>query len=183
MAVFMLDAVIAHLVKTYGSSYAYTLLYFPALHTVQPVHSAIEAVLKDHVLVPTITTWYSYFPHFYLSEKAKTKSRELCENLKQALSGFDISVTCDLPGGSLNKRAVQQSEPQPGPQPSPGPPGPADKNAVEMVHIVLWSVLFFIVSLVYSCYHLSVIDGSNEPEFKTPSFEMGGGRAKTQKVQ
>jgi len=207
-AVSMLDAAIAHLVKTYGPDYALTLLYFPSLHDVQPVQSAIEAVLKNHVLLPSsVTTWYSFFPHFYLGAKAKAKSGELCESLQKVLSEYDVTVSCDRTSSSL-KRALQQSEPTPLPQPSPlsgpqpaplspqapsvpqpapsPPPGPpvADQATVALVHIVLWTCLFFLASLIFSCWQLAVVDGSNEPEFKANSFEtLGGGRAQTQKVQ
>jgi len=213
-AVFLLDSVIAHLVESYGSRFAVTILYFPAVYASQPAQTAIEAVLKDHVLVPGGTMLYS--PHFYLGEKGKNNARDLCLSLHRSLSEFDVSVTCDPYTSSLfKKRAVLQTPPEPSPNPNPNPdsapttnpvpgsvpvpgsepapetppqpappppPGPASTAEVQLVHMVLWTVVFLILSLFYSCYMLAAVDGSNEPEFKANAFEMLGGRAQTQKV-
>jgi len=208
-AVLLIDAVIAHIVKTYGDSYATTILYFPDTYSLPPVQSVVEALLKDHVLVipgtMPLTSLYYYYPQVYLSPEALKKEQELCTKVRQAFSEIDISVICNDYSINTQKRAhLQTPEPSPAPQPSsvpapapqnntpspmptpspaPAPNYAADKNAVEMVHIVLWTCLFFIAAGLMSCYHLAVIESSNEPEFKARSFEMGGGRSQTQKVQ
>jgi len=58
----------------------------------------------------------------------------------------------------------------------------ASQQDVALVHIVLWLVIVLIFALVKSCYHLAVLDGSNEPEFKPKTYEGAGVRSKTTKM-
>jgi len=91
------------------------------------------------------------------------------------------------------KRSLLQANDTPSPNPAPSqtpqpaPPGPptpgvASQDEVELVHIVLWVVIAMIAALVQACYHLSVLDGSNEPEFKAKNYEGAGIRSKTHKM-
>jgi len=69
------------------------------------------------------------------------------------------------------------------PVPAPAPvPSIATQQEVELVHIVLWLVIALICALVQACYRLSVLDGSNEPEFKPKTYEGAGVRGKTTKM-
>jgi len=75
------------------------------------------------------------------------------------------------------------SVPAPEPTPAPAPYGPvASQQEVELVHMVLWLSIGLICALVQACYKLSVLDGSNEPEFKPKTYEGAGVRGKTTKM-
>jgi len=121
-----------------------------------------------------------------------SKFDEICSALTTDLA--DLNVDCH---SSLKRSLLQNPDPapmpQPGipepskaPEPSPQPPAPpagvASQQEIELVHIVLWLVIAMIAALVQACYHLSVLDGSNEPEFKAKNYEGAGIRSKTHKM-
>jgi len=202
----MVDAVVAHCINTYGPSYVSAILFFPQNPSSSPVISAVQAIVQDFVVVPpgmlSITSFLAYYPHVFLNKAGKTEEGRICLELRTAIENSgQVEVICDH-WFSAMKRSVLQS-PQPDSQPAPGmvpgmvPVAPPTVNPspyrppanntqlienVTMMHIILWTVVFLILGFLLSCYHLAILDGSGEPEFKSKSFEVQGAR-QTQKVQ
>jgi len=163
-----------------------TILYFNDNCHTKEVITALEPVLVDSVDIPFGKSLWSTIthdlPYIYLSPEGKARMSDLCDQLTTLLADYDLSVDCMV---NL-KRSILQT-PQPTPEPSPAPPPDNGNNVaspqdVALVHIVLWLVIALVAALLQSCYHLSVLDGSNEPEFKPKTYEGAGVRSKTTKM-
>jgi hypothetical protein len=200
MAVQMIDAVIARVKSAYEtySNYETTIIYFPETYRSKEVLSAIETRLvgafDEKINEATRTEIFSTFPYLFLHTSVEdSKFQELCSTLKTDLVDYPLIVDCN----TNMKRSLLQSNDTPAPMPEPAPsngsapqpappappiPGVASQQEIELVHIVLWLVIAMIAALVQACYHLSVLDGSNEPEFKAKNYEGAGIRSKTHKM-
>jgi len=191
MAVHMIDAVIAHIQSTYQihHSLEMTIIYLNENYLSLEVITTIEPILANCIEIPlgsdlwgTIT---AALPHIFLSSHGKEEYPELCGALRDALKDYSLEVECSY---VLKRNLLQTPTPEPQPEPSPSspspplPPGVASQQDVALVHIVLWLVVVLICAVVQSCYHLSVLDGSNEPEFKPKTYEGAGVRSKTTKM-
>jgi hypothetical protein len=196
MAVQMIDAVIARIQSAYEkhANYETTIIYFPETYRSKEVVSAVETrvvnAFDEDVTEATRTEILSTFPHLFLNTAVKdSKFQELCSSLRTDLADYPLSVDCNT---NLKRSLLQSNDtptPEPYPEPAPAPPGPpgpppgvASQQEIELVHIVLWVVIAMIAALVQACYHLSVLDGSNEPEFKAKNYEGAGIRSKTHKM-
>jgi hypothetical protein len=183
MAVQMIDAVIARVKSTYEtySKYETTIIYFPETYRSKDVISTVEARVVNENIRTEIQS-----PSLYIFFKAveSSKFEEICSTLRIDLT--DLNVNCHT--DTIKRSLLNDSEPSPTPtpEPAPQPPSPPSGNAtqqeIELVHIVLWLVIAMIAALVQACYHLSVLDGSNEPEFKAKNYEGAGIRSKTHKM-
>jgi hypothetical protein len=190
MAVQMIDAVIARVKSAYETraNYETTIIYFPETHRSKEVISTIETRLvnvmegKNENIRPVIQ---SNSLSITIAVES-SKFEEICSALRTDLA--DLTVNC-MDHLSAKRYLLQNGTspepstmPSPSPQPPPGPPGVATQQEIELVHIVLWLVIAMIAALVQACYHLSVLDGSNEPEFKAKNYEGAGIRSKTHKM-
>jgi len=153
LAVHMVDAIISHLNSEYQQRYNFQMAI---------IYSPKRSDRPSNV-VDGVTGHFSM-----LSQEIGLVSEDIERTLA---SGVDLE--------SYIKRSAQQV-PQPAPQPPPGPVI-ADQAEISLVHIVLWLILGLVCALLQACYHLAVIDGSNEPEFKPKTYE-GGMRSKTTKM-
>jgi len=186
LAVHMIDSVIAKVYSAYKEHHTLemSIIYCPSVFQSKEVVDTIEPIVADDLKITVgkdlFTTISDNLPHIYLSEEGKAHSDVLCNTLRSTLDKFAVAVDCS---NEVEKRALLQ-EPAPSPAPVPvipGNPAVATRQEVELVHIVLWLVLGMICALLQACYHLSVLDGSNEPEFKPKTYE-GGIRSKTTKM-
>jgi hypothetical protein len=186
MAVQMIDAVIARVKSAYEtrSNYETTIIYFPESYRSKEVLSTVETSLEKVMEGKNEnirTEIQSNSLHITVAVES-SKFDEICSTLKTDLT--DLTVNCAY---LTSKRSLLQNGTEPTPEPSPAPPpgppaGTASQQEIELVHIVLWLVIAMIASLVQACYHLSVLDGSNEPEFKAKNYEGAGIRSKTHKM-
>jgi len=187
MAVQMIDAVIARVKSAYEtrSNYETTIIYFPETYRSKEVISTVETRLENVMEGKNIRTEIQSNSLYILVAVESSKYQEICSTLSTALA--DLTVNCV--GYLITKRSLLQNgtapNPEPSPSPSPAPPMPAGiatQSEIELVHIVLWLVIGLIAALIQACYHLSVLDGSNEPEFKAKNYEGAGIRSKTHKM-
>jgi len=188
MAVRMIDAVISRVKSAYEtrSNYETTIIYFPETYRSKEVISRVKARLVDVMGEnENILSTEIHSNSLYLSLAVESsKFQEICSTLSTDLSDFTVNCI-----GLIAKRSLSQntSTPNPNPAPSPAPSpsaptGVATQQEIELVHIVLWLSIAMIAALVQACYHLSVLDGSNEPEFKAKNYEGAGIRSKTHKM-
>jgi len=159
-----------------------SIIYCPAVFQSKEVVDTIKPIVADVIKVTVgkdlFTTISDNLPHIYLTEEGKVRSEVVCDSLRSSLVKFAVDVNC----GEVEKRSLQDNGTVPAPAPvNPGNPTIATRQEVELVHIVLWLILAMVCALLQACYHLSVLDGSNEPEFKPKTYE-GGIRSKTTKM-
>jgi hypothetical protein len=193
LAVRMIDAVISKVYHNYQTHHTLkmSIIYYPNAFQTKEVVDTIQPILADDIKTTVgkdlFTTISDNLPNIYLSDEGKAHIDDLCNSLRNSLDQFAVNVDCSA---ALKRYLLQNPEPAPeptpGPSPSPTPappppPGQASRQEVELVHIVLWLVIAMIAALLQACYHLSVLDGSNEPEFKPKTYE-GGLRSKTTKM-
>jgi len=188
MAVQMIDAVIARVKSAYEtrSNYETTIIYFPETYRSKEVISTVETRLENVMEGKNIHTEIQRNSLFIsVAVESSKVYEEICSTLRTALA--DLTVNCV--GYLSTKRSLLQNpspNPEPSPSPSPSPPivpsGIATQSEIELVHIVLWLTIGLIAALIQACYHLSVLDGSNEPEFKAKNYEGAGIRSKTHKM-
>jgi len=196
MAVRMIDAVIAKVNEAHKAHHSLemSIIYSPETYHSKEVVTALEPILESDIKIDVgknlFTTIAESLPNIYLTETGKNRLGEICSTIRNSLEVYSVTVDCP----SLKRALSNTSEPEPVPSPSnrtepppsptPAPPGfvPASQQEVELVHICLWTVIALIAAILQSCYHLSVLDGSNEPEFKPKTYEGAGVRSKTTKM-
>jgi hypothetical protein len=188
IAVRMIDSAIAKVYSEYKlhHSLEMSIIYSPAAFQNKQVVEAIQPILANNIKAEIgkdlFTTISNSLPNIYLSEEGKTHESDLCNSLTSALDKFYVGVKCSI----FIKRHITEDTNGTTPAPAPGTnpnngPSHVPQSEVELVHIVLWLVVAMICALLQACYHLSVLDGSNEPEFKPKTYE-GGLRSKTTKM-
>jgi hypothetical protein len=178
------------------------------ISTIEPIlENRLELPLGKDLL----TTLSDTLPNIFLSQSGRDKVNEICQDLRSVLVSFDLAVDCPMAPTKRSLSQTPPPAPEPSPEPSPLPapspssepspvpapsspippvpvpapapdPSIATQQEVELVHIVLWLVIALICALVQACYRLSVLDGSNEPEFKPKTYEGAGVRGKTTKM-
>jgi len=183
-AVRMIDAAIAKVNEAYKAHHSIqmSIIYCPETYQSKEVVTALEPILENEIKMAVgknlHTTIAESLPHIYLSEDGKSKLGEICDTLKSSLEVFSVGVNC----ASLKRALEQAPDMPPAPTPAPTPASVASQQEVELLHICLWLVIALICAILQSCYHLSVLDGSNEPEFKPKTYEGAGVRSKTTKM-
>jgi len=200
MAVRMIDTVIAKLNSAYKTHHSLemSIIYSPETYHSREIITTLEPILQNDVKIDVgknlFTTISDSLPNIFLTETGKNRLGEICATIKSSMESYSVSVACP----SLKRALMQPNGTVPEPMPVPAPtngtseptPAPAptpsavvaSQQEVELVHICLWMVIVLFCAILQACYKLSVLDGSNEPEFKPKTYEGAGVRSKTTKM-